>query len=366
MVDVAIIGAGPAGCAAAIEVARAGRSVAIIESKTFPRTKVCGEYISPSATQELEALLGPDELRILGASTVDRLTLAGGDRAWSWVAPPAWVLSRAGLDAALLSQAKQAGGSVLSPETVRSVDYENESVGVLLNSGERVRAGVVVHADGSGRHDPSGATPRDRRVVGLKCHLRTPSPVAGLVMRPGRGAYAGLVGIESGDATCAVVARTSQVKKLGGNHDRLLGTIWPGYNPSWRVSDWHACPVPRSRWIASGHPRSIRVGNAAAAVDPAGGEGIGNALWSGRLAGAQLAAWLGDGSQPGNLAALHREMGRAYTRRLRLRLPACRLLAIALMRPALARALAGIGSVPVARSLTVEPWLAMTGKPMRG
>ncbi len=366
MVDVAVIGAGPAGCAAAIELARAGASVTIIESKAFPRTKVCGEYISPSATNELEALLGPDELKLLGARTVDRLTLAVGERAWSWGAPPAWVLSRAGLDAALLSQAHQAGVSVLSPETVRGVEYENESVGVVLTSGDRVRAGVVVHADGSGRQDPSGPTPRDSRVVGLKCHLRTPSPVAGLVMRPGRGAYAGLVGIEGGDATCALVARTSLVKKLGGDHDRLLGAIWPGYNPSWRVSDWQACPVPRSRWIASGHPRSIRVGNAAAAVDPAGGEGIGSALWSGRLAGTLLDGWLRDGGKPDELPALHRAMGRAYARRLRLRLPACRLLAIALMRPALARALAEIGSVPVARSLTVEPWLAMTGKPMRG
>ncbi|MEO8411175.1 MAG: FAD-dependent oxidoreductase, partial [Propionivibrio sp.] len=41
--DVAIIGAGPAGAAAAILLARAGWTVALIEKRAFPRRKVCGE-----------------------------------------------------------------------------------------------------------------------------------------------------------------------------------------------------------------------------------------------------------------------------------------------------------------------------------
>ena len=58
--DVAIIGAGPAGSAAAIELARAGRRTLLIEKKRFPREKVCGGCLSGPATARLRQLLGPD------------------------------------------------------------------------------------------------------------------------------------------------------------------------------------------------------------------------------------------------------------------------------------------------------------------
>ncbi|MGA8185479.1 MAG: FAD-dependent oxidoreductase, partial [Terriglobia bacterium] len=49
IVDVAIIGGGPAGTAAALEARRQGLSVAVWERDRFPRDKVCGEFISPEA-----------------------------------------------------------------------------------------------------------------------------------------------------------------------------------------------------------------------------------------------------------------------------------------------------------------------------
>src|SRR5437763_1811893 len=55
--DVAIIGAGPAGCAAAIAAARAGASVHLLERGPYPRHKVCGEFVSPEALALLRELL---------------------------------------------------------------------------------------------------------------------------------------------------------------------------------------------------------------------------------------------------------------------------------------------------------------------
>src|SRR6478735_11823770 len=54
--DVAIVGAGPAGSAAAILLARAGWSVALVERQAFPRRKVCGECIAASNLALLDAL----------------------------------------------------------------------------------------------------------------------------------------------------------------------------------------------------------------------------------------------------------------------------------------------------------------------
>ena len=54
--DVIVAGAGPAGAAAACHLARSGASVILLDRMTFPRDKVCGDFVGPSALIELNAL----------------------------------------------------------------------------------------------------------------------------------------------------------------------------------------------------------------------------------------------------------------------------------------------------------------------
>jgi len=336
--------------------------VVIIESRAFPRVKPCGEFISPAVTGELEGLLCAAELREAGARRVDRFVLEVGEREASWVLPsPAWALSRGRLDALLLECARGAGARVLQPERVRGVGYEDEGVRVALAVGGSVRADVVVHADGSGRHDRAGPVSVDRSLVGVKCHLRVGRELEGVRIRSARGAYVGTIRVEDGLATCATAASASLMRAHRGDLDALLAEAWPGYEANWRVSEWKTCPIPRSGYVAPGHARSFRVGNAAAAVDPIGGEGIGLALWSGRMVGRALGAleWTG-------LAELSRaqdEIARAYRGRVRTCLPACRVAAWALARPWLIRA---AWPVLTASPMMMGPWFRMTGKSCAG
>ncbi|MGA0217551.1 MAG: NAD(P)/FAD-dependent oxidoreductase, partial [Ilumatobacteraceae bacterium] len=53
-IDVLVVGGGPAGSAAAIELARAGKSVTIVDKSTFPRDKCCGDGLTTLALRELE------------------------------------------------------------------------------------------------------------------------------------------------------------------------------------------------------------------------------------------------------------------------------------------------------------------------
>ncbi len=57
--DLIVIGAGPAGCAAAITAARTGASVFLLERGRFPRHKVCGEFVSAESLDLLQDLLAP-------------------------------------------------------------------------------------------------------------------------------------------------------------------------------------------------------------------------------------------------------------------------------------------------------------------
>ncbi|MEN1705441.1 MAG: FAD-dependent oxidoreductase [Planctomycetota bacterium] len=352
---VAIIGAGAGGASLALRLARAGFDVTVIESQAFPRAKVCGEFISPAATPDLESVLTPNELREAGAARVRTLALELGDRQRTWNMPePAWALSRRSLDVLLIEKAAAAGAHVLQPVRVASVEYNEDSATVHFASRESIHTDLVLHADGSGRFDPAGATPKAKSLVGLKCHARPTSPVRGIRMRSARGVYCGAIGIEDGLATFAMCATPQALAAHKGDRDALLASVWPGFTPDQREGPWMTSAVARSRYTRPGHPRSFRVGNAAAAVDPVGGEGIGLALWS----VARLAELLESETDP---RVIHDRFAKLYRRRLRTRLPACRTAAEVLLRPRLVQALWPMLGVP---SLTIRPWYALTGKPV--
>lgn len=339
---VVIIGGGPAGAAAACFLARKGYRVTLTEAREFPRPKVCGEFISQAGLPALHALLSAQDLRNAGARAIDALALdcphPRGDRSIAWRTPaPAVGLSRATLDHELLARARAAGVDVRQPAHARGVDFSGERPAVTLATGETLHADVVIHADNSGRFDPAGPTPIDRAVVGLKCHLRLPAAVQGVRIRAGRGAYVGLITVEQGLSTCAFVAKASLVKQHRGDLDALLASLWPAYYPAQRAGEWMTCPVPRSRYTRPGHPRCIRLGNAAAAVDPVGGEGIGNALWSAQTFAEAMPD--ADAFSLHALAAAERTLARAYARRLRWRLPVCRAASWAVMHEPLVRTL---------------------------
>lgn len=380
-----VVGGGPAGSSAAAHLARRGWRVTLCEAKQFPRIKVCGEFISPAAVEHLEALLPPRRLSELGARRVHELVIEVDDRSATWPMPGAershepgvtssppggaWVLSRATLDDALLKVVRETGADVRQPAIVRTVDYADNHITASLEDGTRLRADIVVHADGHGRLDSAAhharTTPTRRGVLGHKCHLRMPAgmQVQGLRMRAAAGAYVGTVAVEANAATVALVARHELIATCRGDADVMLAQLWPGYDPAWRCSPWLSCGVAGSPYLPPAHPRSFRVGNAAAAVEPVGGEGIGLALWSGATLSRLLPA-PDERLDQAALARTHQDMARLYRARLRTRRPACRAAAALLMRPALVRALWPALALPALRNLLVAPWYALTGKPV--
>jgi flavin-dependent dehydrogenase len=121
--DVTIIGAGVAGCAAALTLSRQGFRVALLERSTGPQTRFCGEFVSGEALSLLARLGVAEGLVGLGATPVRRLELHA-TRGWSVRMPlveGSFGLSRRALDAVLLQRALREGARLFSGMQVTAV-----------------------------------------------------------------------------------------------------------------------------------------------------------------------------------------------------------------------------------------------------
>src|SRR5580698_11158011 len=117
---VLILGGGVAGCAASIALAREGQDVTLIERELAPRHKVCGEFLSGEALEDLHAL-GID-VASLGAVPINHVRLAAARRAATAPLPfPAKSLTRKALDAALIAEAIAAGVHIERGRSVQSL-----------------------------------------------------------------------------------------------------------------------------------------------------------------------------------------------------------------------------------------------------
>ena len=160
--DAIIIGAGPAGSAAAILLARAGWSVALVERQRFPRRKVCGECLAASNLPLLDHLGIGSAFHAAAGPDLRQIALLRGQQQVLAKLPGAaqegqrWgrALGRETLDTLLLEQARAAGAQVLQPWSVQAVrggrgDWALEVREVETNTLLTLRAPVAIAAQGS-------------------------------------------------------------------------------------------------------------------------------------------------------------------------------------------------------------------------
>ena len=127
--DVLVVGAGPAGSAAAAWTARAGRDVVLADAATFPRDKTCGDGLTPRAVGELQRLGLGDWLR---AHTVNQGLRAHGFGQtlllpWPGGELPDWgsAVARTELDDHLRTTAIKAGATAI--DGARAVDVRRDA-----------------------------------------------------------------------------------------------------------------------------------------------------------------------------------------------------------------------------------------------
>ncbi|MET0577066.1 MAG: FAD-dependent monooxygenase, partial [Ilumatobacteraceae bacterium] len=152
--EVLIVGAGPAGVAAAVPLAAAGRDVVIVDKAVFPRDKCCGDGLTTLALRELETL-GFDPSGVADWQVVDDAVLRSPSGREVTVPLPtgpgtfAAVAPRLQLDAALVELAGAAGVKVLQGHGIDgSVTPHADHVAVGIDDHEAIAARYVIAADG--------------------------------------------------------------------------------------------------------------------------------------------------------------------------------------------------------------------------
>ncbi|CAN5637715.1 geranylgeranyl reductase family protein [soil metagenome] len=341
--DLVVVGAGPAGSAAAAWAARAGRDVVVIDSAVFPRDKACGDGLTPRAVAELQLLgLGPwldEHIRHRGL----RMAGFGASVEVDWPGPsfPATgsAVPRTELDDRIRRVAEESGATMLLG--VKAVGVEHDSQGrvsaVVLADGARVICRSLIVADGA--RSPLG------RELGRQWHQET---VYGVAAR----AY-----IASPRSDEPWISSDLELRSVDGNVLPGYGWIFPLGNgevnigvgalaTAKRPADAalrplikHYTDLRRADWEFEGEPRAVAsallpmggavsgvagpnwmlIGDAAACVNPLNGEGIDYGLETGRLAAELLDSDFADYSQAWPLLLQsHYARGFSVARRLAL------------------------------------------------
>ncbi len=314
--DVIVVGAGPAGSATAIHLARAGLKVLLLEKASFPREKVCGDGLTPRAVKEL-TLLGVD-LPSLDWQRTSGLRIHVGRAHYLMPWPdltdfPAFGLTvrREVFDQFLADRAVGAGASLLTGVTVQTpLMRRGRIAGVEAKDGRRFEAPLVVAADGNSARLALGLGRRrmESRPLGVavRAYFRSPMADEGWLDswlelwdgEPGRSHLLPGYGwsFPLGDGTCNVGMGLPDAGRYREVDFRQLMRRWLGTMPqAWGFTEANQAGPVRGAALPMGFNRKpvsaqglLLVGDAAGTVNPFNGEGISYAMESGRFAADQI------------------------------------------------------------------------------
>jgi geranylgeranyl reductase family protein len=318
--DVAVVGAGPAGAAAALAARRAGASVLLLDRAEFPRDKPCGDGIAAQAVDVLAGLGVPDPVAGFPPVPALRLVAPGGGQVARPLPRPAYTVPRAVFDARLVAAAVAAGAE-FRRHPVRRI--EPRAGEVLLDG--TLAAEVVIGADGAGsvvrRALGFPANPAGHLALAIRGYAPAPAgPPEQRIVTTGEGwpAYAWSFPIGDGRANVGYgeVLRGRPVSRA--HLIRRLGALLPELDPA-GVTGLRAHHLPLSTHRPPvGRGRVLLAGDALSLINPFTGEGIFYAVLSGALAGAAAVdrsgagegrAGAGPGAAARYSAALGRRLG---------------------------------------------------------
>jgi geranylgeranyl reductase family protein len=354
--DVLIVGAGPAGSAAAWALARAGVRVGLVDRQPFPRDKVCGDALIPDALGALETMGLRSTIEAGAARLRELRVFVPSGRYVSLTAEFACV-PRLHLDWALVEAAVGAGAELVEGMTAVAPRLDGGRVaGVTFTSGGSsvvVDARLTFLATGANATTLSAfglAPPTTADAVAGRAYFQVPDDLAArfqhLCIAFDRPLCPGYGWIFPGPGNrfnlgVGMVGRRAGAPRLRDLWRRFLATFGAAaeiVRRSVPLTEFRGAPLRTGLAGARfGRPGLLALGEAVAMTYPATGEGIGKAMESGLLA-ADLAGQALAGH--GQLEDVHRAYESEFRRRFEPRYRAYRVAEAWLSRPWLLNLLA--------------------------
>jgi geranylgeranyl reductase family protein len=326
--DVLVVGGGPAGAATGYWLAKAGHDVVVLERKTYPREKTCGDGLTPRAVHQLEEMGLGNELKQFHRYDGLRACAHGITLELKWPEHPVfpsygYVVRRRDLDKLVADHAIAAGASiqqgaeaiapVLDGGLVRGAVVKDKDTGAT----REVRARYVVVADGANSRfgRALGATRNRSFPQGMAIRGYYESPLhaepwieSALDVRDRNGnslpGYGWIFPVGDGTINVGIglLSTFRDWKSVNTSHlmDEFAATA-PAY---WEISPDKSTGAPTGGRLPMGGsvspnvgPTWVLVGDAAGTINPFNGEGIDYAYETGRLAADLLheALTTGDG-----------------------------------------------------------------------
>ena len=376
--DVLVIGGGPAGASAAYWLARYGHDVTVVERKSFPREKTCGDGLTPRAVHQLNEMGLADQLTPFHRYNGLRATGMGRQLELQWPSHPVYpqygyVVRRRELDIMVARNAVAAGATLLEGHDALQPIVDRGFVrGALVQPpvGEpfEIRARYVVVADGAnsrfGRslgtfrtrewpygtairtywETPRHAEPWIESALDVKDRNGNPMPGYGWIFPVGDGTVNIGVGL---------LSTFREFKSVNTTH--LLDAYAHQVAERWEINpDQPECKATSGRIPMGGSvgpkagPSYLVIGDASGAVNPFNGEGIDYAYETARMAAMVLHEAL-DAGDPTVLQRYPSMLDEEYGEYFKV----ARLFARVIGRPALMRELTRAGM----HSRTLMEWV---------
>ncbi|MEL7119861.1 MAG: NAD(P)/FAD-dependent oxidoreductase [Bacteroidota bacterium] len=301
--DVVIIGGGLAGLTAAIAIARAGKEVLVIEQKSYPQHKVCGEYVSNEVVSYFESL-GFD-VRKIQPHTVHTFRLHGPSGQYVETQLPlgGFGLRRYTFDLELYKYAQSLGVAFMENTKVFDVTFEDDFFEVNAKHQTKCKSKVVLGSFGKrsslDKQLKRAFIQKPTDYFGVKFYLKKDFSKELVSLYNFEGGYGGAVLVEDGTVDVAYLARTSTLKKYGGLEAFEQEVL--NKNPAWKllVDDAeYIWPKPMTISNISFLPKErivnhvLMIGDAAGMIPPLVGNGMAMGIHASKLASENVLRFL--------------------------------------------------------------------------
>lgn len=301
--DIIILGGGLAGLTAAIDLSLKNYRVVVLEQKSYPLHKVCGEFVSCEVQPYLERLgafpknCNPPHIHhfLISDSSGQSLRLP--------LHMPAFGVSRYSWDAFMAQRAQQVGATLYTRQKVTEVSWLNHYFAVKTKTGEHYTAPVVLGSYGkrSNLHRQLSPTFAARRTeyLGVKRHYRASINPSEVQLHNFSGGYGGISQVENNTVNFCYLLRKSALQPYGSlaefediglTKNPFLKKFLKSAEPSWEkpltISQINFAPKP----CVENHV--LMCGDAAGMIHPFCGNGMAMAVTAARLASQRVHEYL--------------------------------------------------------------------------